>query len=186
MHSNLSLLQEAEQIAAILKNDHQTETLVIGAVALASHNYIRYTQDINLGTNAPLETLRALKDTLIHEGYSVLLREPDGNDPLGGVLDIQSKNGLLQIVSFADKFPAVLSDALSESCMPIRKGSPLIIIPLPHLVVLKLYAGGFKSKADIVELLLRNPEADLDEIETLCKKYRIRGFSEIRRELNTN
>ncbi|MDF3129566.1 hypothetical protein P0Y35_10210 [Kiritimatiellaeota bacterium B1221] len=176
----------AEHVAQTIKGKHHIETVVIGAVALASHNYVRYTQDIDLGTTADFQTLRAIKDTLEFSGYRVSLREANHEDPLGGVLDIRGECGLIQIVSFADKFPAVISDALSASTVSVRQSSPLKVVPIPHLVVLKLYAGGLKSKADIVELLLRNPEANLGEIEALCQKYRIKGFSEIQAELNGN
>jgi hypothetical protein len=58
----------------------------------------------------------------------------------------------------------------------IRSGSRLRIVPLPHLVALKLYAGGTKSRADIVELLARNPAADVAAIRDLCRGWRLRGL----------
>lgn len=64
----------------------------------------------------------------------------------------------------------------------MRSGASLRIIPLAHLIALKLYAGGMKSKADIVELLKRNPDADLDEIQMLCRRYRLRGLEPLIRE----
>ncbi len=65
------------------------------------------------------------------------------------------------------------------------ENSPLRIIPLPHLVVLKLYAGGLKSMTDIVEVLSLNEDADLDAIDALCKRYRVTGFAKIREELES-
>ena len=50
------------------------------------------------------------------------------------------------------------------------------IVPLPHLVALKLYAGGTKSRADIVELLGRNPDADMAAIRHLCQSWRLSGL----------
>jgi hypothetical protein len=47
---------------------------------------------------------------------------------------------------------------------------------LLHLVALKLYAGGTKSRADIVELLSRNPDADVAAIRDLCQRWRLRGL----------
>jgi len=74
--------------------------------------------------------------------------------------------------------------ASEEGCeLLVHEKSRLRILPLRYLVVLKLYAGGLKSKADILEVLSRNPEEDLDEIETLCQQHRLPGFQEIRREL---
>jgi hypothetical protein len=52
----------------------------------------------------------------------------------------------------------------------------LRLVPLPHLVALKLYAGGMKSRADVVELLVRNPTADVTAIRELCLHWRLSGL----------
>ena len=52
-------------------------------------------------------------------------------------------------------------------------------MPVAQLVALKLYAGGWKSHADIVELLRRNPEVDLNELRETCRNYRLRGLDRI-------
>lgn len=64
----------------------------------------------------------------------------------------------------------------------MRSGASLRIIPLAHLIALKLYAGGMKSKADIVELLKRNPDANRDAIQMLCRRHRLRGLEPLIRE----
>lgn len=183
MSEHLDLLAEAEKIAKIASGQ-ELRLILIGALALAAYQYVRTTEDVDMAGNVSLPQLRLLTDLLQGAGYQVELREPDAQDPLGGVLDVRSEAGLIQIISFADRFPAVIHDALSESRLVVRENSPLPIVPLPHLVVLKLYAGGLKSKADVVELLSRNADANLDEIEALCDHYRIRGFPEIRKELS--
>jgi len=157
---------------------------VIGAAALAGHGYVRLTRDLDLAGNLPLGRLRDLSTALRETGYATELREPDAEDPLGGVLDIHGNFGQIQVISFEGRFPAVIQDALTVAALQVRHESPLKIIPLPHLVALKLYAGGFKSKADIVEVLSLNPTADLEAIEALCERYRVQGFAEIRRELD--
>jgi hypothetical protein len=176
------LLAEAERIAE-LAFDEGCELLVIGALALAAHRYVRTTADIDLAGDVDLSLLETLAGRLRENGYEVELRTPDAADPLGGVLDIHSTAGLVQIISFADRFPAVIRDGLRDADLLVHEKSRLRILPLRYLVVLKLYAGGLKSKADILEVLSRNPEEDLDEIETLCQQYRLPGFEEIRREL---
>ncbi len=62
-------------------------------VALAAHNYPRATEDLDLGVNATLATLCAVRDELLHQGYEVTLREPDGDDPLGGTIDVVAESG---------------------------------------------------------------------------------------------
>jgi hypothetical protein len=102
------------------------------------------------------------------------------------VIDVEGPFGLIQIISYADRFPAVIEDALREAQLTARAGSPLKLVPLPHLIALKLYAGGTKSKADILELLVRNPELDLDGLREICRRYRLRGLDELIAEAGTS
>jgi hypothetical protein len=167
-----TLLDAAESVLAVLR-EFQTDAVVIGAVALAAHHYVRFTEDLDLAVNAERPTFRDIAEGLRAKGFQVELREPDLNDPLSGVIDASSACGLIQLVNFGQTFPAVITDAIKEATLTVRSESPLRVAPLPHLVALKLYAGGLKSKADIVELLKRNTEADLNEIRALCEKYRL-------------
>lgn len=175
-------LREAEVIAALLAGEG-VECVVIGAVALAAHRYIRFTQDVDLGVNADLKQMRHLVEVLHSRGYDALLHEPDGEDPLGGVIDITGAFGVVQIVSFENRFPAVIRDALDGEDIRTTKDGGLRVMPIPQLVALKLYAGGWKSLADVVELLRRNSEIDLEQIGETCRKYRLRGWDEVMKEL---
>ncbi len=179
-----SLLRTAEEILAILAQ-HHVDAVVIGAVALAAHHYVRQTEDLDLGVNADLPKLRALVTSLHEAGLEAELREPDGEDPLGGVIDVSGHFGLVQVISYSGRFPAVIEDAVRDATLVVRAGSPLKIVPIPHLIALKLYAGGHKSKADIVELLVRNPDLNLDEVRTVCARYRLDGLDELIAESRT-
>ena len=172
------LLRAAEDVADLLAQ-HGVDAVVIGAVALAAYHYVRQTEDIDLGVNADLPTLRAVLAALRQAGYSAELREPDADDPLGGVIDVVGPYGVLQVISYAGRFPAVIEDAVKGDCLRVRAGSPLRLVPIPQLIALKLYAGGYKSKADIVELLSRNPEVDLAGLRALCNRYRLAGLDEL-------
>lgn len=90
----------------------------------------------------------------------------------------------MQIINFEDRFPAIIHDALAGAAVQIRPDNLLRIVPIPQLVALKLYAGGWKSHADIVELLRRNPDVDLDAIRETCRKYRLRGFDRVIEDLS--
>ncbi len=182
MQSTMPILRAAEQVTEILEQ-HQVDAVVIGAVALAAYHYVRQTYDVDLGVNADVPTLRDVLASLRRAGFTAELREPDGTDPLGGVIDITGSFGLLQIVSFAGRFPAVIEDAIRTATLVVRPGSPLKLVPLPQLVALKLYAGGLKSKADILELLRRNPDADIHAIRATCKRYRLHGLEDVLAEL---
>lgn len=176
-----AILTAAEKVVAVLDR-LGIGALVIGGVALAAHRYVRHTDDLDVGVNARVTTLGRVADELRAEGFGVELREPDADDPLGGVIDVTGPFGLIQVINFGERFPAVIDDALGSSPPVVRPGSPLRIVPLPHLVALKLYAGGFRAKADIVELLRRNPGTDSTAIRTLCQRYRLRGLDELLRE----
>ncbi|MDX2226651.1 MAG: hypothetical protein SFY92_06155 [Verrucomicrobiae bacterium] len=176
------LLRAAEQVVQILE-DHKVASVVIGAVAMAAYHYVRMTRDIDLGVNTDVQTLQTIATSLRHKGFNAELREPDESDPLGGVIDVTGPFGLIQIVSFANRFPAVIEDALHTKPVELRPGSLLRLAPLPQLVAMKLYAGGLKSKVDITELLTRNPGTDLEEIRTVCNRYRLSGLDEILREI---
>jgi hypothetical protein len=182
MESPQPILSAAEQVAAILER-HRVDAVVIGAVALAAYHYVRQTQDLDLGVNADVSTLHEVLKSLRQAGFTAELREPDGADPLGGVIDVTGAFGVLQIVSFAGRFPAAIEDALRDATLVVRPGSLLKLVPLPQLVALTLNAGGLRSKADILELLRRNPDADLDEIRAVCKRYRLRGLENVLAEL---
>lgn len=175
-------LREAERIAGLLEKQG-LPVVVIGAVALAAHRYLRFTRDIDLGVDAELRQMRELVDVLRAAGYDSEFHEPDGDDPLGGVIDIHGAFGLVQIVNFGGRFPAAIRDALEGEDIRIHPEGLLRIMPIPQLVALKMYAGGWKSRADIVELLRRNPEADLKMIGETCRRYRLRGWEKILEEL---
>ena len=183
MNDPEAILRAAEDVVGILKQ-HRIDAVVIGAVALAAYQYVRQTEDIDLGVNADLPTMRTLTESIRQAGFTAELREPDGDDPLGGVIDVSGPFGLLQIISYANRFPAVIDDAIDASKLVVRDGSPLRLVPIPQLVALKLYAGGYKSKADIVELLTRNPDLDLDEVRTVCGRYRLGGLDELIAEMH--
>jgi len=175
-------LQVAERIAALLA-ERNLPAVVIGAVALAAHGYVRFTEDIDVGVNADLKQMRNITEALRHQGYSVEFHEPDGDDPLGGVIDVSGPFGLVQIISFEDRFPIIIRDALLGEDIRVSPGSSLRIAPIPQLVALKLYAGGLASYADILELLRRNPQVDLKELQDTCRRYRLQGLNKIIEEL---
>jgi hypothetical protein len=169
------VIRAAEEVAGILES-RGVGAVVIGAIALAAHGYVRYTENLDLGVSTDLGTLLQIADALRTAGFEVELREPSEQDPLGGVVDVRGPFGFVQIVNFGGRFPAVIEGGLAAAETVIRPGSGLKIVPLPHLVALKLYAGGTRSRADIVELLGRNPDADMAAIRHLCQSWRLSGL----------
>jgi hypothetical protein len=153
---------------------------------MAAHRYVRHTEDVDLGVSIAVQDLARVASNLQATGYEVVCREPDGQDPLGGVIDVSGNFGLVQVVNFGERFPAIIESGLAEATLRTRVNGSLRIAPLPHLVGLKLYAGRMKSKADIVELLRCNPSADRDVIRDLCRRYRLRGLDPLIQEADAD
>jgi hypothetical protein len=122
------VIRAAEEVAGILES-RGVGVVVIGAVALAAHGYVRFTEDIDLGVNTDLGTLGRVADSLRTVGFEVELREPDGEDPLGGVVDVRGPFGLVQIVNYGGRFPAVNDGGLAAADTVIRPGSRLTCPP---------------------------------------------------------
>lgn len=175
------LISLAKQVVGIAR-DLGIETALIGAVALAARNYERATRDIDLATSIvdPDAKLAELERALRAIGLFTALRLPDGDDDLGGVLDVGESTDEdgdlvkeLQIVNFYNPHrprinPGTKAVARAEV---IDASSGLRCARLDDLVALKLDAGSRKDLADIVEVLARNPDADFELIRATCKQF---------------
>lgn len=82
------VIRAAEEVTGVLES-RGVGALVIGAVALAAHGYVRFTEDLDLGVNTDLGTLNQVANALRTAGFEFELREPDDQDSLGGVVDVR-------------------------------------------------------------------------------------------------
>ncbi len=159
----------AERVRGLLL-DLGHECAVIGATALAAWGYPRSTADVDIAVNVDPKVLSDLARLLTDEGLKTEVSLPDASDALGGTLTIMSDNSdPIQIVNFYNphRNRNVLGRSLLEHANQKVLGE-LAVVDLPHLVATKLYAGGLQSRVDVVEVLRRNPDCDLGEIEALC------------------
>jgi len=170
--ASASTLEGAERVVRILEG-LGIETALIGAVALAVHGYVRATQDVDLATSVDLwKDLRRAGDELVRQGFTVELYEPDSEDPLGGVLNVRTPGAdLIQVVNYFNPWRGVarVGQEAIETARPVADLA-LRVVDLPHLIALKLYAGGPKSSSDVLELLARHPDEDLGALGTLCTR----------------
>lgn len=161
------------------------ETTLIGAYALAAYEYVRGTADIDLGASVTLQQLRELASELAGLGLHAHLELPEDSDVLGGVLRVweyADDDGApidpVEIVNFLNPYRPRLNPA-AEAIRHAQAvdGKPALRFPkLEHLIALKLYADSLKDDADIVEVLVRNPGADLEAIRATAKRF---GFERI-------
>lgn len=174
----------AEHVAEILAA-HGVPSALIGAMALAVHNYPRFTEDVDLATDtAPVGRLGPVSRALAAEGHHVTLVHPDAGDPLGGVLTVRRTDcDPVQVVDYYNPHGGrsrLGKEALKQS-VALGPGTSLRAVDLPHLIALKPCAGRPKSRLDVHALLRRNPGADLDGIRALCARFGL--TSELERAL---
>jgi hypothetical protein len=161
------------------------ETALIGAIALAAHNYVRGTDDVDLAVAVDRRTvLRGLEQALIELGLHAELRMPADQDDLGGVLGIwehEDADGrpldLVEVVNFHNPYRPKPNPAKAaiENALRLDERTHLKYVRLADLVALKLYAGSRTDLADVCEVLARNPDADLEEIRRVAKPYDAAG-----------
>ena len=170
----VTTLKTAERVSEILAA-HGIDCAVIGGVALSFHKYVRGTVDIDLATSVnPFTDLREAQKALEADGFQVEFRMPDAEDSLGGVLDVRrGDTELVQIVNYENPFgggnAALGREAVATAELFV--GTSLKVANLPHLIALKLYAGG--SQDDVFQLLQRRPELDLSEVDTVCSRFQL-------------
>lgn len=175
------LLSLAERVASVAASC-EVQTALIGAAAMAVHNAVRATHDVDLASSVdPYQQLHAVEAALRASGLQTRLALPDELDPLGGVLrawelEDQDEDGdpvaYVEIVNFFNPHrvrpnPARTAIARAVELANLRLRS----VTMADLIALKLDAGGYKDYNDIVTLLRQNPHADLDEIRAIASPY---------------
>jgi hypothetical protein len=158
-------------------DEHRVPHALVGATALAAHGYSRATEDVDIGVVvADLQLLKTIAaGANARLGVNAQVSLPDQDDPLGGVVTLSGVGvRQVQIINFVN--PIGMGDHPGREA--VQGAEPLVVggasvgvVGLEHLVAMKLFAGGIKSQADVVELLAFNPEADLDRIALLCARF---------------
>lgn len=143
---------------------------------LAVHGYTRGTEDVDLAAVVPPGTgLRSLAEELQSTGLHVELRLPDDDDPPGGVLIVRAAEDpgeesmdVVEVVNFFNPARPVANPALQAIARASAlEGVQLRCVSLADLVALKLYAGSRSDLADIVQVLARNPDTDVQALRSI-------------------
>jgi len=171
-----SALELAGEVTRVLKEVGE-EPLLIGAIALAVHGYVRGTEDVDLALAVEPQRLVRLATLLSEQipGADVTVTTPEADDPLGGVIDIRrggEAGDVVQVVNFERRgggFPAVVRNALTEPFTFPGGVEGAVVVP-EDLVLFKLYAGGLRNHGDIQELLVRT-HVDRARLEALAERY---------------
>ena len=154
-----------DQVLALL-NAHGVPHALIGAAALAAHGVARSTYDIDLLTTDARVLGRGLWTALDHGGATVDIRRGDAEDPLAGVIRIETTGDRpVDIILGKHGWQARAVERADHG----PDGAP--VVRSRDLVLLKLYAGGTQDLWDVRELLqlpgrdrlVAEVEADLEE-----------------------
>ncbi len=170
----------AERVA-VAATELGIETALIGAMALAANKFMRGSQDVDLASYVdPFTQLRALERALQAQGLKTKLTTPDDSDDLGGKLKVWEHEDEdeepihpCDVVNFANPFRRRKTPAVNalKTAIPVGAGSVLRYVRLPDLIAFKLDTGATKDRGDVVELLIHNPDADLDEIRQIAGPF---------------
>ena len=151
---------------------HGLESAIIGAGALAIHGYVRATGDVDLAVVSDLATLRRVTHALTAPHTTATFIEPDADDHLGGVVTVVRAGAKpVQLVNFVNEKRTRNHNPGAESIRTRITSDTLAVVDLPHLIALKLWAGGPKSHHDVRELLAVNADADLAAIDDVCHRF---------------
>ena len=169
-------IDAAEKVASVLAS-LGIESAVIGAMALASHKYVRNTNDFDLATCANvLVQLPAAKKALEKEEFEADLRLPDAEDPLGGVLRLNRRG----IRRHRDR---ELPESVRPGCVaPGRRVHPHGFSrgPARGFSPCRRFAASHRAQAlrrrteepeRVIELLERNAPLDLVSIGDTCARH---------------
>lgn len=136
-----------ERVCGVLADAGIAHAL-IGASALAARGVARSTYDIDLLTADGRVLEPGLWQSLSSDGVRVDIRRGDADDPLGGVVRVETAGERPVDVIFGK---LAWQQRAVERAEPVA-GGPSVVLAR-DLVLLKLYAGGPQDLWDIQELL---------------------------------
>lgn len=130
---------------------------VIGAMAMAARGFPRFTLDFDFLTTNKAVLEPQVWEELVREGIPVEIRQGDFDDPLAGVVRIGNPAEVDVVVGKWKWEQRVV-----ESAEPLRfAGIELPVAQASDLILMKLNAGGYKSRLDILGLLEIGPRDQL-------------------------
>ena len=130
---------------------------VIGGMAMAARGFPRFTLDFDLLTTNKAVLDLDVWEELVGEGIAVDVRKGDFDDPLAGVVRIGDPGDVDVVVG---RWKWEQRAVESAEPLPIA-GMTLPVAKTSDLILMKLNAGGYQSRADVMALLDVGPREQL-------------------------
>lgn len=141
--------QQAVKIASNLSLKLNQQPVLVGALALRAHGYIRETDDVDLAV------LTSEHD--IESAASALGLRLHAKHHFGGY-DFRLETGeRIDVITLENELPDVVREARSEAIASNRVtnllGTSFYVASIGHVITLKMIAARKKDSADIIELI---------------------------------
>lgn len=160
----------------LLGFDYPVSVALIGAGAMAVHNYSRATEDLDLGMWVTEEyaLYNTFREIFTHGAVDDIARSSAAlDDPLGGVWRLTGDAiDPVEIINFYAPMQrgSINSAPFKESL--VVDGLDLRVVSLPYLILLKLYAGSLDAAVDIKRLIENNQDLDMDEVRSIAARFK--------------
>jgi len=143
---------------------------VIGAMAAAVHGVVRASLDADAIVALQVREAQALRQSLIEEGYEVVLRTGDVDDPIPGLLEIRDRhsNRVDLLLGLRGMDPELLNRTRQ-----VRLGEVILaIVSREDFIAMKAFAGGPVDLADAHAIIdLDRESLDLELLRRLAQRF---------------
>jgi predicted nucleotidyltransferase len=143
---------------------------VIGAMAAAVHGVVRASLDADAIVALQVREAQALRQSLIEEGYEVVLRTGDVDDPIPGLLEIKDRHG--NRVDLLIGLRGMDPELLDRTRQVGLADAMLEVVGLEDFIAMKAFAGGPVDLADARAVIdLDRGSLDLELLRRLAQRF---------------
>ena len=161
------------RVVAVLDALHIPYAL-IGGLALASHNVVRATKDLDFLVARHSLEISNLAQDLEAKGLPAAARKASQGDPVAGVVQMKvpTAQGHVTCDLIVPSF-AWQAEAIRNAVSVDLEGLVVRVAAAPDLFLLKLYAGGPQDLLDAAHLLRQQGPAERRSWKTAAEKLKL-------------
>lgn len=147
---------------------------LIGGLALAPHNVVRATEDLDFLLDSTLAELSALARQIETRGFPSVARKGGVEDPIAAVVivEIPSSTGNVRcdLILPSRRWQR---DVVRDATAVTIEGTTVRVVQAQGLFLLKLYAGGPQDLLDAADLLRMESSAERSAWKAAAAKLRM-------------